>query len=282
MTDVAGPGAGLTVGLAAEQIAVAGRLYLQYLPGWVATDRALLLLRDRVSGFALEACLLKVAAVVQLYGIPLYAVVRMAEHVHAVLEGPDGNGAGAAGEPDLQRDAALVERLATLDARRHISFASKFAHFMFDRERFPIYDRFAVETVRWHLGTAAVTDPQHPYHAFLENLRRLRAARGVSASAAELDRYLWLAGQYREWRRKSERALLNGEARRVFVSADAHTAGERPSARGGGVPRDPSRRGPSVERPVARAIVWVFARGQASPALGSPAQHLAGSVTAQP
>jgi hypothetical protein len=192
------------------------------LRGAAAGAGARRLLHDDVPGFGPEACLPKVAAVVQLYGIYLFAVTRMADHVRAVLTGAPG---AAPGEPhDDTAPVELVERLAALDGQRHTSFASKFAHFFVHRERFPVYDGLAREVVRWHLGRkAAVADGAHPYGAFTQNLRRLWAAAGLPASTStdELDRSLWLTGQLRRWERKDPKARPNGEARRLFESEDA-------------------------------------------------------------
>lgn len=137
-------------------------------------------------------------------------------------------------------DAALVERLAALPktpaqsvARRHFSFASKFAHFFIDRERFPIYDSHADGMVAYHLGRKErEKDPEHPYRAFVKNLHTLRERAGITCSAAELDRYLWLAGLYRAWRHNAK-SQINIEVARLFESpsseATAHLAALLPA-----------------------------------------------------
>ena len=68
----------------------------------------------------------------------------------------------------------LWERLTTLTGRKHLSFASKFAHFFIDMERFPIYDFFSLKMVAYHLGRQELTrNTAHPYQAFIENINRL-------------------------------------------------------------------------------------------------------------
>lgn len=128
----------LAVPLAGSQVTAASALHDQLL-GWATTDRALIALGERFAAFDPEATLLKVAAVNQLYGANVYAVARMAEHIVTVLDGTDIAAGGT-----MLSDVALVERLAALpktparqSARKHVSFASKFAHFFIDRERFP-------------------------------------------------------------------------------------------------------------------------------------------------
>lgn len=118
----------LSVPLTMAQVETAKRLHGKLLQ-WQVTDHALHALAENLPGFAVEATLLKVAAINQLYGTNVYAVVRMAQHVTEVLQATS-----------RMEDADLVEQLACLDDRKHRSFASKFAHFFIDMERFPIFD----------------------------------------------------------------------------------------------------------------------------------------------
>jgi hypothetical protein len=62
-----------------------------------------------------------------------------------------------------------------------------------------------------------VNRPGHPYLAFVENLVRLRAAAGLTCSTRDLDHYLWVAGEYRAWR-KNRNARINVEIRGLFNS----------------------------------------------------------------
>ena len=111
--------------LTAAQISVAGRLH-QRLAFWPATDSALDDLAERFPAFDLSACLLKTVAVNQLYGTRVLAIPRMAQHVADVMRDPGREN--------------LVEELAILSSRgkerRHLSFASKFAHFFVDKDRY--------------------------------------------------------------------------------------------------------------------------------------------------
>src|SRR5258706_11679744 len=106
----------LAIPLTMTQIEAANRLHGKLLQ-WRVTDRALYILQENLPGFDIEATLLKVVAVNQLYGTNVYAVVRMARHITEVMQDACGI-----------EDADLVEKLASLTARKHRSFASKFAH----------------------------------------------------------------------------------------------------------------------------------------------------------
>jgi hypothetical protein len=207
----------LIVPLHQTQIDAAQRLYNQ-LRSWRATNTALHELRGALPGFDLSASLIKVAAINQLYGTQVYAVVRMAEHISAVLNAPD--------RPD--DSVLLVERIAALPATpggrvyRHFSFASKFAHFFIDTERYPIYDRFAVLMVNYHLiGRPVVPDPPRPYALFVERLSVLRELADLHCTTKTLDAYLWLAGLYRELYMKGSRAKINVEVRDMLLAEKA-------------------------------------------------------------
>jgi len=195
-----------------SQLTAAKRLYGR-LPQWHATNRALEALGQRFPDFGIESALLKVAAVNQLYGTNVYAIVRMAEHVCIVMA---GNGNTHAEETLVERVAALPPTPGQPRDRRHISFASKFAHFFVDAERFPIYDAYAVKMVEYLLGANnRVSDPQHPYRAFVQNLRQLKQRDQITCTRQELDAYLWLAGLYWEWLR-SAKAQINTEVAQLF------------------------------------------------------------------
>ena len=116
----------LVVPLSSGQVDAANKLHEQ-LTQWQVADQALEALHMRFPGFGIEATLLKVVAVNQLYGTNIYAVVRVAKHIESIIR-----------EKAKVGDVDLVKQLASLPGRKHISFASKFAHFFIDKERFPI------------------------------------------------------------------------------------------------------------------------------------------------
>lgn len=203
----------LTVPLSNRQIEGANELQLILGEG-SPTDRALYALKERFPGFGLDAVLLKVAAINQLYYTNVWAVTRMARHVVDVMNRPNAS----------VRDHRLIEELAALPRadgqrtnRNHLSFASKFAHFFIDAEKFPIYDTFAAKMLIHHLGLqAAVADPLHPYRTFLENFVNLKKSAELTCTTKELDSYLWLAGLFREWKKSGDKARINTEVFRLF------------------------------------------------------------------
>jgi len=197
----------LAVPLLQSQIEAANKLHKQ-LSQWQVTDRALYTLHTHFPDFVVEATLLKVVAVNQLYGTNVYAVVRMAKHIVDILY-----------ERDNLEDIGLVEKIAQLE-RKHTSFASKFAHFFIDKERFPIYDSFAEDMIKFHLGRQPWIRPdKHPYRAFVQNLARLKELAGsqLSCTNEELDRYLWLAGLYKAYKCRAN-PKINREVEDLFES----------------------------------------------------------------
>jgi hypothetical protein len=113
-----------------------------------------------------------------------------------------------------------------LTGRKHLSFASKFAHFFIDMERFPIYDSYAVKMVAYYLGRQGqVTNTAHPYKAFVENINRLKERAHLSCTSKKLDRYLWLAGLYQTWLRNPA-SQINAEVAQLFRSQSSEVATE--------------------------------------------------------
>lgn len=195
--------------LTPEQVEVAGALH-RTLKQWRVTDEALRRLGQAIPGFGPEEALLKVVAVNALYGTNVFALVRAAKHVHAVLGSTDV----ACVSPQLVESLANIPTTSAGRPRRYVSFASKFAHFFISAERFPIYDSYAEQMLLHHLGRAAKRDPVRPYVTFVENLDRLRSECGLRCSYRDLDRYLWLAGQYRAHARGKRE--LNAELLHLF------------------------------------------------------------------
>ena len=206
----------LAIPLTPDQIDAAQQLHAR-LGQWRAADDALRALAKQFPGFDSASTLLKVVTVNALYGTNVLAIIRMATHVRGVLEKTNLEASG----PEL------VERLAGLPPakgqrpRRHHSFAAKFAHFFINEHRFPIMDSYAAQMLVAHLGRAnIVQDPRHPYVAFSRNLGTLKALAALQVTNRELDRYLWLAGQYRAWHKGRERrspVQINVELARLFV-----------------------------------------------------------------
>ena len=202
----------LAAPLAKSQVEAAMRLY-GYSESWQTVDGVFDSLHQSFPYFDQQSTLLKVTVVNALYSTNIYAVARMAEHV--------GNLIRARGS--LPPDVQFVEQLATSHGLpgRFYSFASKFAHFFFDGEQFPIYDSYAVRMVTYHLGKAGcLNDKDHLYRSFVVNFNRLKESIDFPATNRELDRYLFLAGQYRAWKGlppfKKPHAGISPEILRLF------------------------------------------------------------------
>jgi hypothetical protein len=120
----------------------------------------------------------------------------------------------------------LQQLVAGWQGALHLSFASKFAHFFIDMERFPIYDSYAVKMVAYHLGRHGQDrKTEYPYKAFIEDLHRLRNNARLSCTARELDHYLWLAGLYQVWLRDPD-SPINIEVKKLFELLSSATLDE--------------------------------------------------------
>ncbi len=198
----------MPVRISADQIAAAAGLS-DVMDPWRVTDGALNALRTRFPEFDLQACALKVCAINSLYNTNLYAIWSMAEHCSSVMTGdspPEG--------------PALVDALALLGRRRHISFASKFAHFFVNSEAYPIYDYYAVKMVAHVLQSRRVWP--NDYSEFFAWVSQVREVTGCPCTLKELDQYLWLGGMYREFLSKDD-AKLSRNVMSLFRSQDSKT-----------------------------------------------------------
>jgi hypothetical protein len=103
---------------------------------WQIADGVFDSLPRSFPGFDRQSTLLKATVVNALYSTNVYAIARMAEHVEKLIRA----------RGSLPADADFVEQLASPPGLKpkFYSFASKFAHFFIDAERFPIYDSYAV------------------------------------------------------------------------------------------------------------------------------------------
>jgi hypothetical protein len=180
----------LAIPLAESQVAAAGALH-DMLGDWVAAERALDNLATTMpSNTQLHQVLIKAAALNQLYRTRVYGLHDMALNIVETFST----------EPDRDDECALVERISdvpTLD-KFHDSFASKYCHFFFDPNRFPLFDQYAAVTVRLHLGKGNYRCKRnaHFYRHLYADLTALRANISFSPSVRELYRYLWLRGQW--------------------------------------------------------------------------------------
>lgn len=210
-----------SIPIEASQIEAAKRLHGR-LQQWKLTDEALALLSKQLPGFAPCEALIKITVINALYGTNVKAILPVARHVSRVLEKPES----------LSRGPELVEILASIPQDgektypRFRSFASKFACFFIDAERFPIMDSYSVRMVRFHLGKGNYApDEDHPYLAFAVYYEGLKESTGHKTSNRDLDHYLWLSGEYLAWR-KGPKAAINIELRATFENPTAETSAD--------------------------------------------------------
>jgi hypothetical protein len=188
--------------LTEAQIEAAERLCGQ-LRDWERPLAALERLQAELPSFDALTTLLKTTAVNGLMATNVYALVAVAAHVQEVIDNASLDKAGI----------ELVEKIADFKhknkTRANVSFASKFAHFFIDPDRFPMKDSFSTKMVEFHLGTANCVQTNEKqqdesYTAFVRNVEQLKLRDGLDeVSNRRLDRYLWFAGKYRFFKEKS-------------------------------------------------------------------------------
>lgn len=202
-----------------ECIEAAARLRAQ-LRGWDDADSVFAGLRDRFpSNSDRVHVLAKASAVDKLYSTRagnIYwvanAVVRSTNEVSLAVE--SGVSLDAA---DVVNAISRHKRWLYPGSDRCASFASKYCHFFVDGWDFFIYDSFALAAVNDLLGTKqrGLTPKRTEYRDFCERVDRLIARDQLDATVAELDRYLWLWGQ---WINRG--GSINREIRDLFESTN--------------------------------------------------------------
>jgi len=103
---------------------------------------------------------------------------------------------------------------------RCASFASKYCHFFVDELVFPIYDSFALASVKNLLGRVSrgLTPGRTEYRDFCERLDLLRVRDGLeNVGVRDMDRFLWLWGLWLAQNRHTTR-VINQDVYDVFVS----------------------------------------------------------------
>lgn len=207
----------LEVPLTREQVTAANELYQRHLPDWQRCDGILHALRDHFpSNTDLECVLPKAVTLNQLYATRVFAIARMADHIVRVLSQEAASG-----------DISLVERIAWLpdvgpSGTHFRSFASKYCHFFVCPDRFPIFDTFAGDALDYHLGPhgrAHCRQGPFSYLTYVADIDCLRATLHPTPSYVELDRYLWLRGQWlaaEKAKQAGKEPHINAEARGLF------------------------------------------------------------------
>jgi hypothetical protein len=139
----------------------------------------------------LAAIRIKAIVLNTLYGTNIIAIAQVADRVEVVLRENLSTG------PDLVEQ--LVNEIRRVTNRREYSFAAKYAHFFIDSS-LPILDGFAEWMVGLHLSPQMQSKDARRYHKFTEDIETLKRVAGLNCNCAELDAYLWVAGEYWYWR----------------------------------------------------------------------------------
>jgi hypothetical protein len=180
------------------------------LDSWRDSDAALEVTATHLSGFDSAETLAKVVLVNALYYTNVFAVTRVAERFTTVLRGMEQKN----WTPELIEQMAVVQLGPNgTKPSRLISLASKFAHFFMDSRRFPIYDDFAKRTIASHTG-GTLTALESSYPTYCTAFDSLANQVHVGESPRRLDRYLWVQGQFEEFKRKGK--ARSSELDRVF------------------------------------------------------------------
>ena len=150
---------------------------------------------------------IKVKAIVlnALYGTNIIAISKVADCVERVLKANHSTG------PNLVEE--LVAEICRITNRRHYSFAAKYAHFFVDSD-LPILDSYAEWMVGKHIGSMKSENPKR-YLRFNEDIATLKRVAGLSCNCAELDAYLWVAGEYLSWK-ANPKLNISGDLRQYF------------------------------------------------------------------
>jgi len=139
----------------------------------------------------LDAIRIKAIVLNALYGTNIIAITQAADSVERVLKTNQWTGS------DLVEQLVIGVREAT--KRSNYSFAAKYAHFFVDSS-LPILDSFAEWMLGRHLGRQMQSKDPRRYHKFTEDIETLKRVAGLTCNCAELDAYLWVAGEYWYWK----------------------------------------------------------------------------------
>lgn len=94
--------------------------------------------------------------------------------------------------PDFIEELVCEIQPSTLE--RNYVFASKYTNLYVDSSS-PILDSYAEKMVNVHLGATQWEGPKR-YHIFHERITTLHRIANLICDVTEMDRYLWIAGQF--------------------------------------------------------------------------------------
>lgn len=191
--------------LLSSQIEAASR-YWKVKGGWESKEIVQLV---QVFPNPQEAVRLKAIAVNALYGTNIIAISKVADCVDRVLRTTHSSG------PDLVEE--MVVAIGQITKQKNYSFASKYGHFFIDSD-LPILDWYAEWLVGKHLGEMKSKNPKR-YLRFSEDIATLKRVAGLTCNCAELDGYLWVAGEYWYWK-DHPKMNVSGELKGDFMALE--------------------------------------------------------------
>ena len=199
--------------LTSDMLEVSGCLYSK-LKDWIKTEEVL---RRLAKSFPLESdnyftILVKATSLNTLYGTYIMAIQKVAKHLYDYLI-ELRTGISAQFIDDKLSKVQMGKKIWRLT-----SFTSKYCHFFIDENRFPMYDEFAAIAIVRHLRLPQNKRWVGNYVEYCKNVKSLLDVSDVEVNYIELDRYLWLAGQWLAW---SEEKDVNLEVKSLFEQVAA-------------------------------------------------------------
>ena len=152
-----------------------------------------------------DAVRVKAMAVNALYGTNIIAITKVGDCVQRVLNRNHSI------DPELVEE--LVVEIRTITKQKNYCFSAKYAHFFIDSD-LPILDWYAEWMVAKHLGILQSANPKR-YLKFAADIVMLKQVAGLTCNCAELDAYLWVAGEYLIWKANPS-TKVNGELKPHF------------------------------------------------------------------
>lgn len=167
--------------------------------------------------------LLKASAIDKLYSTRAGNIYWVANAVVAAMrELEDSPGSRRADVVEIVDSISQHKASMYPGSDRCASFASKYCHFFVDERVFPIYDSFALASVKSLLGRVShgLTPGRSEYRDFCERLDFLRVRDGLdNVGVRDMDRFLWLWGLWLAQHGREKR-VINQDVYDVFVSKD--------------------------------------------------------------
>ena len=209
----------LKIPVTQEQIAAAQEMW-QSFQGQYPTDQVLEMAKKKFpKNTDPNSVLLKVALLDNLYATKVYYLYEAAEHVVKVFK-------STAHRPGRELVVELSQVQANGKTYRLVSFASKYIHFYHDASVF-IFDKYAAKALAHHYDFPSrqiegqINRWRESYDEYCQTIDDLlKRSRATSAQAAEIDHYLWLAGNWVTWQEHGDKAKISKPLKEFFKRED--------------------------------------------------------------